>query len=234
MKKRNYLSIITILILIFILFSDTFVKAHSPDNITDIENKIKYSILVDLNELRLYLINKDTHEIVKTYPIASGKATTPSPVGTWTVIFKEANWGKGFGSRWIALNVPWGKYGIHGTNKPLSIGGAKSSGCIRMFNKNVENLYEYVGVGTTVVIYGGPYGLFTNHFRNLVPGDRGSDVFEVQRKLKDIGYYSGKLDGIYSDDMKRGVVKFRKDNNLQTTHNINAELYNKLDMKPFE
>jgi hypothetical protein len=103
-----------------------------------------------------------------------------------------------------------------------------------MFNKDVEDLYGHVQVGTTVVIYGGPYGLFTNQFRDLIPGDRGSDVFEVQRKLKNLGYYSGNPDGVYGDRMKSEVIKFRKDNNLQITHDINEELYKKLDMKPFE
>ena len=43
-------------------------------------------------------------------------------------------------------------YRIHGTNQPRSIGQAMSSGCIRMLNEHVEQLYEKVGVGTLVVI----------------------------------------------------------------------------------
>jgi lipoprotein-anchoring transpeptidase ErfK/SrfK len=41
---------------------------------------------------------------------------------------------------------------IHGTNQPRSIGRAMSSGCIRMLNEHVEQLYEKVAVGTLVVI----------------------------------------------------------------------------------
>jgi lipoprotein-anchoring transpeptidase ErfK/SrfK len=43
-------------------------------------------------------------------------------------------------------------YRIHGTNQPWSIGGAVSSGCIRMRNEDVVDLYERVGVGTKVVV----------------------------------------------------------------------------------
>jgi len=61
-------------------------------------------ILVDISEKRLYLINGN--ELVKKYPIASGKLSTPSPIGSWKVISK-AKWGGGFGTRWMGLNVPW-------------------------------------------------------------------------------------------------------------------------------
>ncbi|WP_315918935.1 L,D-transpeptidase [Mesorhizobium sp. SP-1A] len=43
-------------------------------------------------------------------------------------------------------------YRIHGTNQPWTIGGAVSSGCIRMRNEDVVDLYERVKVGTTVVV----------------------------------------------------------------------------------
>ena len=43
-------------------------------------------------------------------------------------------------------------YRIHGTNQPWTIGGAVSSGCIRMRNEDVIDLYERVPVGTTVVV----------------------------------------------------------------------------------
>jgi len=43
-------------------------------------------------------------------------------------------------------------YRIHGTNQPWTIGHAVSSGCIRMRNEDVVELYERVGVGTRVVV----------------------------------------------------------------------------------
>ena len=43
-------------------------------------------------------------------------------------------------------------YRIHGSNEPWTIGQAVSSGCIRMRNEDVVELYERVGVGTKVVV----------------------------------------------------------------------------------
>ncbi|MBV6656435.1 MAG: L,D-transpeptidase [Devosiaceae bacterium] len=43
-------------------------------------------------------------------------------------------------------------YRIHGTNAPWSIGQAMSSGCIRMMNEHVEELYERVRIGSRVIV----------------------------------------------------------------------------------
>jgi lipoprotein-anchoring transpeptidase ErfK/SrfK len=43
-------------------------------------------------------------------------------------------------------------YRIHGSNEPETIGQAVSSGCFRMTNEDVTDLYSRVGVGTTVVV----------------------------------------------------------------------------------
>ena len=43
-------------------------------------------------------------------------------------------------------------YRIHGTNMPATIGRRVSSGCIRMLNADVSDLYSRVGVGTKVVV----------------------------------------------------------------------------------
>ncbi len=43
-------------------------------------------------------------------------------------------------------------YRIHGTNEPHTIGQAVSSGCIRMRNEDVTDLYERVRVGTRVIV----------------------------------------------------------------------------------
>ena len=44
------------------------------------------------------------------------------------------------------------RYRIHGTNQPEYIGRAISSGCIRMTNEDVIDLYNRVKVGTIVVV----------------------------------------------------------------------------------
>jgi lipoprotein-anchoring transpeptidase ErfK/SrfK len=103
--------------------------------------------------------------VVKTWDIAVGKPSTPSPEGEMTVIsrIKNPTWysagkivGPGpanpVGTRWIGLSKKG--YGIHGTNQPDSIGKAASHGCIRMRNRDVEELFELVGAGATVELSG--------------------------------------------------------------------------------
>jgi lipoprotein-anchoring transpeptidase ErfK/SrfK len=51
-----------------------------------------------------------------------------------------------------ALTLRGGEYAIHGTNRPGSIGGFVSHGCIRMYNSDIRALYAMVSVGTPVVV----------------------------------------------------------------------------------
>jgi lipoprotein-anchoring transpeptidase ErfK/SrfK len=51
-----------------------------------------------------------------------------------------------------ALYLGSSLYRIHGSNEPDSIGHAVSSGCIRMLNEDVVDLYRRVSVGTKVVV----------------------------------------------------------------------------------
>ncbi len=191
------------------------------------------AIFIDINSKSLEVFDQDTSQVVKRYSIASGKTETPSPIGNWKIITK-GKWGKGFGTRWMGLNVPWGKYGIHGTNKPHSIGWASSHGCIRMRNADVEDLYKIVKHGTPVTIWGGTFGPFGNGFRILAPGDRGSDVYEIQKRMKVKGYYPLYVDGIYGDGMKKYVIKFRKDKGLNMTHDLDYQFYKALGIQLFE
>lgn len=191
------------------------------------------AIYIDINTKMLELIDKNRNEIVKKYVVATGTLKTPSPIGSWTIT-EKSRWGKAFGTRWMGINVPWGKYGIHGTNRPESIGRAASHGCIRMQNKDVEELYSFVKVGTPVVIFGGVFGPFGNGFRIIKPGNTGADVYEVQRIMKEKGYYNGYIDGIYGEAMKKGVIRFRKDNNLTLSHDIDWEFYRAMEIQLFE
>lgn len=53
-----------------------------------------------------------------------------------------------------ALYLGWRFYAIHGTNTPGAIGDRATSGCFRLFNEDIEWLYDNVGLGTPVkVIY---------------------------------------------------------------------------------
>ena len=51
-----------------------------------------------------------------------------------------------------ALYLGSSMYRIHGTNQPWTIGQNVSSGCIRMMNDDVIDLYNRVKVGTKVVV----------------------------------------------------------------------------------
>ena len=51
-----------------------------------------------------------------------------------------------------ALYLGSSLYRIHGTNEPHTIGQAVSSGCIRMLNRDVIDLYKRVPVGAPVVV----------------------------------------------------------------------------------
>ncbi len=86
----------------------------------------------------------------KSYPIAIGKPSTPTPTGTFTIVNRAVNPGGPFGARWLGLSKP--HYGIHGTNNPSSIGKAVSNGCIRMYNEDVIELANTVPIGTVVRI----------------------------------------------------------------------------------
>lgn len=51
-----------------------------------------------------------------------------------------------------ALTLRGGEYAIHGTNRPASIGRFASHGCIRMYNRDIRQLFDLVHVGTPVVV----------------------------------------------------------------------------------
>ena len=107
-----------------------------------------YSIVINTAEHTLYLYIDDG--LYKTYPVAVGKPSTPSPKGTFTILHKSLYPGGPFGARWMGLSKP--HYGIHGTNNPNSIGKDISHGCIRMQNEDVIELYDLVLIGDIVEI----------------------------------------------------------------------------------
>lgn len=121
-------------------------------------------IVINLASRGLYLFEQGTK--TRLYSIACGKPSDPTPIGYRKVYEKEVNpvWRDSrdpssvvysgpdnpLGYRWIGIG---GYYGIHGTNNPSSIGSYASRGCIRMMEKDVEELYERVAVGTPVEIF---------------------------------------------------------------------------------
>ena len=119
-------------------------------------------IIVSIPDRRLVVV--ENNEVLVAFPVAVGAAGSPSPVGTFTVINRVANptyykpgtiIGPGarnpLGTRWIGLSQKG--YGIHGTDAPSSIGYAKSHGCIRLRNADVERLFEQVRAGDLVELH---------------------------------------------------------------------------------
>lgn len=106
-------------------------------------------------------------EVKKVYKAATGKTDDLTPEGLFTVTvkainpyYRKLNISGGLpenplGTRWIgfdALDTDGRTYGIHGTNRPYSIGYYVSLGCIRLRNEDVEELFEFVPIGTKVFI----------------------------------------------------------------------------------
>lgn len=121
------------------------------------------TIVVSLPDRRLALL--EDGQVKQMYTVAVGKASTPSPTGTFTIVGRVSNptyYHDGkvvppgpanpVGERWIGLSKAG--YGIHGTNAPRSIGHAASHGCIRMARPDLQQLFAQVRTGDTVEIVG--------------------------------------------------------------------------------
>ena len=139
----------------------------------EVEYKGKYgpgTIVVDTNEKRLYFVLPNGRAM--KYGVGVGR-----PGFAWAGvknITRKAEWpgwtpppqmikrrpdqphhmpggeGNPLGAR--ALYLGSSLYRIHGSNEPETIGQAVSSGCIRMLNADVIDLYERVRIGTRVVV----------------------------------------------------------------------------------
>lgn len=121
----------------------------------------KFSCVVDKSQNTLTLKSND--EVVKVYLVSTG-TNNNTPVGNYKIINKLVNpvWYKDgkaippespeniLGTRWMGFDIP--EYGIHGTTEPESIGKQATKGCVRMINKDVEELYSILPVGTEVTI----------------------------------------------------------------------------------
>ena len=125
----------------------------------------KPEIVLNIPEYTLRLI--EGNSILKEYDVAIGTAEDQTPVGDFAVSFKEVNptWYPGskvadrtpvppgpenpLGRRWIEFAPA---YGMHGTHKLWTVEYPISRGCVRMYNPDVEELYELVEIGTPVTV----------------------------------------------------------------------------------
>jgi L,D-transpeptidase ErfK/SrfK len=142
-------------------------------------------LVVNIPEMRLYYFppaRKDEPRVVMTYPLGVGREGWNTPYMTTRIIQKTeqpawhppdsiremyAEEGKTLprivppgpdnplGEFAMRLGVP--TYLIHGTNKPWGVGMRVSSGCIRLYPEDIEELFQHVQIGTPVHIVNQPY-----------------------------------------------------------------------------
>jgi lipoprotein-anchoring transpeptidase ErfK/SrfK len=72
-------------------------------------------------------------------------------------------------------------YRIHGTNQPEFIGQARSSGCIRMTNEDVIDLYDRVNAGATVVVLAPGHGMGRAFSAVFTPADKSAPPSPPER-----------------------------------------------------
>jgi lipoprotein-anchoring transpeptidase ErfK/SrfK len=122
-----------------------------------------FTVLINKSQNVLFL--KSGEEVLKIYHVSTGKNNI-TPVGIFKIANKIENpvWFKNggppipsespdneLGSRWMGFDTD-PHYGIHGTLHPETIGRQVTDGCVRLKNKDVEELFDIIPVGTEVII----------------------------------------------------------------------------------
>jgi lipoprotein-anchoring transpeptidase ErfK/SrfK len=137
----------------------TAAARQTPANFDAKPTQSTRRIVVSFPDRKLALLDGD--RVIKIYDVAVGAPVSPSPGGEFQIVQRLENPGyykpgvviapgKGnpLGTRWMGLNVKG--LGIHGTNRPDSIGKNASHGCIRLRNSDIEDLFARVQVGDRV------------------------------------------------------------------------------------
>ncbi|MEH7117526.1 L,D-transpeptidase family protein [Neobacillus vireti] len=206
---------------------------------------------------KFIIINKATNRLAyyengqlkKQFKVGTGRSSSLTPEGKFKIVNKIVNrpYYTGhipggdprnpLGNRWMGLNArgTWGTtYAIHGNNNPSSIGGYVSSGCVRMYDNEVEWLFNQVPVNTPVVIttsnksfeaiavanglksgQESPSTPVTTIGETLKRGSRGSTVVTLQKKLTSLGYNTKGIDGIFGANTDSAVRSFQRAHHLQ-------------------
>ena len=123
-------------------------------------------VVLNLKERRVYVYQDD--QVLANYRVAIGKRGWETPKGNFSVIEMVENpqwknpWNgrvsaagpnSPLGERWIGFSREGGKYiGFHGTPGEHVMGQAVSHGCVRMQNRDVKELYEFVQTGIPVIV----------------------------------------------------------------------------------
>ena len=141
---------------LFLILSGSLGSIHAAS--TARASASNYSVEINVPMNRLYLYKNNTLD--RVYPVCTGKPSTQTPLGSFKISSKIVNptWTyKGkvvppgpknpLGVRWMSI---YKDIGIHGNSSPGSIGSFASLGCIRMFNRDVTELFNIVPINTPV------------------------------------------------------------------------------------
>lgn len=124
------------------------------------------TIVIDKPAFRLYVLENE-RDTVASFPVALGinygnkerNGDNRTPDGTFSIrsIEDSSGWGgdasgSDYGPWFMRLSGRWNHVGIHGTNRPESIGTRASLGCIRLHNEDLLKLKQLVAVGTKIII----------------------------------------------------------------------------------
>jgi LysM repeat protein len=93
---------------------------------------------------------------VQTFIVSTGKASTPTPVGTYQIYARYASQTM-YGPGYYLPGVPYvqyftGAYAIHGTYWHTAFGTPVSHGCVNLTEADAGWLWRWAGAGTTVVV----------------------------------------------------------------------------------
>jgi len=136
---------------------------YQSEEAESIKNKNKGIKKIELNIPALTLKLKQGSKTLREYTVAVGKSFYQTPIGKYSIknkIIHPTWYPEGrepippgpqnpLGTRWLGIH---NGYGIHGNSNPESIGTFISKGCIRLYNKDVEELFDLVEIGTPVEI----------------------------------------------------------------------------------
>jgi lipoprotein-anchoring transpeptidase ErfK/SrfK len=145
--------------------STPYSQNEGKSTVNSINQPISLKIVLSQRQVILYRGKTK----IKSYPIAVGRPGWETPIGNFQVLnmTKNPTWLHPFTGESIpggSPKNPLGRYwigfwtngtnwiGFHGTPNPESVGKAASHGCIRMYNNDVQELFEQVSVGTPVTV----------------------------------------------------------------------------------
>ncbi|SMC74699.1 L,D-transpeptidase catalytic domain [Sporomusa malonica] len=187
------------------------------------------------------------NNLVKEYPIAIGKPSTPTPLGYYSIVYKEVNpaWyppdQKGkmvpsgpanpLGYRWMGI---WNNYGIHGTNAPWSIGTVVSNGCIRMYEADAEELFDMVSYGTPVLITYERVKIRTNSkgqiLLSIYPDVYGYGSIAIQDVRNKLSAY--RVNALVTDEFLRKMLNEPNDSQIAIANQFKVKVNAKLINEP--